>query len=112
MTRYFCGDDGSVKEIKDPRISKVIICGIPHEVKYVKDTFDCDTHFGQINYKEAEILLNADSVAEVQKATLCHEMLHGLLVHIGREDLSNDETFVTSLGNAINGSFDVRSVNE
>lgn len=91
---------------------KVMICGIPHEVKYVPDFFDMDAHFGQINFKEAEILINEKTSDGVQKATLCHEILHGMLVHIGREDLSNDETFVTSLGNAINGSFDVRSVNE
>ena len=91
---------------------KVMICGIPHEVKYVPDCFDMDAHFGQINFKEAEILINEKTSDELQKATLCHEILHGMLVHIGREDLSNDETFVTSLGNAINGSFDVRKIDE
>ena len=31
--------------------------------------------------------------------------MHGILVHIGRADLSEDETFVQSLGNAIFQSF-------
>ena len=91
---------------------KVNICGIPHTIKRVKDSFNMDNHFGQINFKEAEILLNVDSSEEIQQATLCHEILHGLLVHIGREDLSTDETLVTSLGNAINGSFNVKEVED
>ena len=87
---------------------KVNICGIPHTVKYVKDIFDYDTHFGQINYKEAEILINEDATDEIKKEVLCHEIVHGILIHIGRNDLSNDETLVQALGNAINQAFVVR----
>lgn len=47
---------------------------------------------------------------EMKKATLCHEIMHGILLNIGREDLSNDENFVTALGNAIYASFEVKEV--
>lgn len=37
-------------------------------------------------------------------------MMHGILFHIGREDLSNDETLVQSLGNAISQAFEIREM--
>lgn len=33
--------------------------------------------------------------------TLCHEITHAVLDHIGREDLSQDEAFVDLLSNAL-----------
>jgi len=36
-------------------------------------------------------------------------MTHGILVHIGRQDLANDETFVQTLGNAIFQGFEVKT---
>lgn len=53
---------------------------------------------------------NADLRLIRKQETLCHEIVHGILVHIGRQDLSNDETLVQALGNAINQSFVVREV--
>ena len=87
---------------------KVNICGIPHTVEYVKDTFDTDIHFGQIEYKTAKILINEELTEELKSETLCHEILHGIFVHIGRSDLGNDETFVQMLGNAINQTFSIK----
>lgn len=87
---------------------KVMICGVPHKVKYIKDVFDIDTHFGQIDYNRAEILINEDSTEEIKTETLCHEILHGIFVHIGRNDLATDETLVNALGNAIYQTFTVK----
>jgi len=87
---------------------KINICGIPHEVVECEDAFDVDMHLGQIDYKNAKILINKDAAMEIKSETLCHEIMHGILVHIGREDLSQDETLVTALGNAIWQTFDVR----
>lgn len=58
------------------------------------------------------ILLNKDAAMGIKSETLCHEIMHGILVHIGRDDLSHDETFVTALGNAIWQTFDVRCLDE
>ena len=90
----------------------VNICGIPHTVIEKEDSFDVDSHFGQIDYRKAEIIINKDMPKEMKAETLCHEIVHGILVHIGRQDLSNDETFVQALGNAINQSFEVRRVTD
>ena len=78
----------------------VNICGVPHTVVEKEDSFDTDSHFGQIDYCKAEIRINKNMPKEMKAETICHEMMHGILVHIGRTDLSNDETFVQALGNA------------
>lgn len=87
---------------------KVNICGVPHEVVEKEDNFDCDSHLGMIDYVKAEILINNKLHGKNRIETLCHEMVHGMLVHIGRQDLSDDETFVQSLGNAIMQGFDIK----
>ena len=80
---------------------KVNICGIPHKVIYCKDEFDTDTHYGQIDYGKAVIKISEDISKEQQDEALCHEILHGILVHIGKGELSQDEEFVNVLSNAI-----------
>lgn len=92
---------------------RISICGIPHEVVECEDKFDADQmHLGQIEFKDAKILINRNIAHVVKEATICHEVLHGMLVHIGRDDLSNDEQFVTALGNAIYQAFNVRYLDE
>ena len=86
-------------------MKRILICGIPHTVEYVDDNFDIDLHLGQVDYATAKIRINKKASSEVQNEALCHEVLHAMLIHIGRNDLSADETFVQSLGNAISRSF-------
>lgn len=88
----------------------VNICGIPHEVIRASDNFDLDAHFGLINYLKAQIVINEKLKGENAKETLCHEMVHGILVHLGYNDLSNDEVFVQSLGNAICQGFEIKEI--
>ena len=83
----------------------ISICGIPHTIKMCKDNFDTDLHYGHIDHKACEIVINSDLTPESIKETLCHEIVHGMLVHMGYSDLSGDETFVQALGNAISQSF-------
>lgn len=85
------------------------ICGIPHTVVEKEDVFDSDNcHFGQIDYKKCEIRINKDMAEEVKQETLCHEILHGMLVHLGYDEYSQDEKFVQALANAINQTFKVK----
>lgn len=86
----------------------VNICGIPHKVIEYEDTFNADTHFGQIDYKTCEIRINNDMPQEIKDETLCHEMVHGMLVHMGYDELSQDEKFVQAMGNAIYQGFDIK----
>lgn len=91
---------------------QVNICGIKHKVIECEDKFNTDCHFGQINYKDAEILINRYMYPAIKEETLCHEMIHGILVHIGYQEQSNDEQFVQALSNAIYQGFKVRGWEE
>lgn len=88
---------------------KVNICGILHKVIECEDKFDLDTHFGQIDYKTCEIRINKDMSEEAKAETLCHEIIHGILVHLGYSDQSQDEQFVQALGNAVYQSFEIKA---
>ena len=83
----------------------VNICGIPYKVVECEDTFNTDTHFGQIDYKACEIRINKDLTDAGKMETLCHEIVHGMLLHLGYQDYSNDERFVQALGNAMYQAF-------
>lgn len=87
----------------------VNICGIKYEIVECEDTFNTDTiHFGQIEFKDAIIKINKDMNPQIKNETLCHEITHGILVHIGRSDLSDDENLVQALGNAISQTFEIK----
>lgn len=87
---------------------KVNICGIPHTVIECEDKFDVDAHFGQIDYKACEIRINKDISKEAKKETLCHEMVHGIFLHLGYNDYAQDEQLVQALGNAIYQGFNIK----
>ena len=91
---------------------KVNICGLLHEVIECEDIFDVDIHLGQIDYKDLTIKVNKDMPEEAKKEAICHEMVHGMLVHLGFNDESNNEQFVQALGNAIYQGFLIKEVEE
>lgn len=39
---------------------------------------------------------------------MCHEILHGILVHLGYNEQSQDEQFVQAVGNAIYQTFQIK----
>lgn len=80
------------------------ICGIPYEVTEVDDAFGRNVQ-GQIDYNDCTIKIRKDMAEAVKEVALCHEMTHGMLVAIGRNDLAEDEVFTQSLASAINQSF-------
>ena len=90
----------------------VNICGIPHTVVECEDRFDVDAHFGQIDYKACEIRINKDMAEANKKETLCHEMVHGMLTHLGYSEYSQDEQLVQALGNAIYQGFEIKVESE
>lgn len=87
----------------------VNICGIPHKIIEYEDNFNVDLHFGQIDYKACEIRINKDMTEECKRETICHEMVHGILVHLGYNDLTSNEQLVQALGNAIYQSFEIKA---
>lgn len=90
-------------------IKAVKICGVPYKVLVKPAYFEADAkHFGEIDYKAGTITISDDLSEEIAMESLCHEIVHGMLVHIGRSDLAFDEQFVQALGNAIYQTFDVK----
>ena len=88
------------------------ILGIRYDIiEDVPDSFEQDIQ-GQIVYKEAKILLASGLQEDVKAVALCHEIAHGMLSGIGRNDLAEDETFVQSLASAINISFTPKIADE
>lgn len=87
---------------------KVNICGMLHDVEECKDNFDADCHFAQIEYKKCKIIVNSEMTEESKKEAICHEMIHGIFLHLGYNDLCNDEQLVQALGNAIYQSFEIK----
>lgn len=91
------------------RSEQVSICGIPHKVRFVDDTFCSDScHFGQIDYKKCEICISNGMSKEMEEQTLVHEILHGIFFNLGYNDLTGDEKLVQSLASAIYQSFTVK----
>lgn len=88
---------------------KVNICGIPHNVIELEDNFDADKHFGMIDYINTKITINKNLSPGLKKNVIMHEMLHGMLVHLGYTELSNDEVFVNSLTSALAIAFDLKN---
>lgn len=93
-------------------VDSVTICGIPHKIVMCEDSFNVDTHFGQINYAKCEIKLNKDLPRETMEETLVHEILHGIFIHLGFNDVAQDEQFVQALSNAINQTFTLRETED
>ncbi len=63
----------------------VDICGIPYEIKKVKDNFTADAvHFGESEFTEQVIKVREGLPKEIEQETLMHEALHIMLIHIGR----------------------------
>ena len=55
-----------------------------------------------------EIKINKDLPKEAMEETLAHEILHGILVHLGYNDEAQNEQFVQAVSNAINQTFVLR----
>lgn len=84
------------------------ICGIPHKVVEVDDNFALDLHLGMIDYAACEIRVNRNAESRLKEEILCHEAVHGILMHLGMSDMNEDEQFVQCLANAINQTFTIK----
>lgn len=87
----------------------VKICGVPYEI-IDKDYIESDDGrcVGRITYDECIIEMRKGQHPDYYNQSLVHEVVHGMLVMIGRNDLSNDETFVQTLALAISQTFDLK----
>lgn len=85
------------------------ICGIPYKI-IEKECIESSNGrcLGLITYDEGTIEIRKGQQPDYYRQTLIHEVVHGMLVMIGRNDLSEDETLVQSLALAISQTFDLK----
>jgi len=87
---------------------KVEICGIIHEIKECENHFSTANICGEIDYKNCIIKIDENMKDEFKKETIAHEIVHGILTHLGYDDLAENEQFVCALSNALIQSFDIK----
>lgn len=90
----------------------VNVCGIYYKVIEKEDNFTADEYFGSVDHVKSEIIINKNLEPQAKTETVIHEMVHAMLMHIGCEDLKNDEKFVQALANAIYQGFEIKEVKE
>lgn len=90
----------------------VKICGIPYEI-IDKEVIECNSGrcVGLITYDEGRIEMRKGQHPDYYRQSLIHEIVHGMFVMIGRNDLSDDETLVQSLALAISQTFELKIEN-
>lgn len=89
-------------------MNRVNVCGHIYDIVECEDVFDVDsTHFGKIDYKQGIIYVNKDLTSPLKKEVIIHEMVHGILFHIGQDEKSQDEEFVQAMANAIYQGFQI-----
>ena len=78
------------------------IGGLPFTVKYDKnDLLKSANIDGMIRYSCQDISLRDNMSKEYTEQVLCHELTHGILNNIGKDELSNNEEFVSAFGNCL-----------
>lgn len=85
---------------------KVTICGIPYEVESVPVIDEASEGIvqGEIHYSKAEIIIKHGLPSQLKEEVIIHEMVHGILHHIGEAELRDNEDFVQRLTNGIYNS--------
>ena len=93
-------------------MDEVKICGIPYKIieKECIESGNSGRCLGLITYDEGTIEIRKGQQPDYYNQTLIHEVVHGMLVMIGRNDLSEDETFVQTLALAISQTFDLKEI--
>lgn len=77
------------------------IMGMKYKIKEVP-VIDRDQYkFGEIRFVEQEILIDQALSEEKKTSTLLHEILHGICVETGLNDLSEDEHTIQLLANSL-----------
>lgn len=85
--------------------NKVKISGIDYDVQITEhQTTDEGVLLGQISYSEAVIYINEEQNDQLKAATLLHEIVHGILYHMGSE-MNDDEKFVEGFSSGLHQVF-------
>ena len=101
--------DKSIEGNEDKPDREVKLCGVTHKITYKKDNFNKESsNLGYIDYVTGTIVINSNASEDIQNESLCHELVHGMLFHLGYNEECGNEKFIQALGNAIYQTFEVR----
>lgn len=91
-------------------MKKIKICGVPYKIKEVDVIDEADEGIiqGKIIYSQGLILIKKGLPKKLKKSVIFHEVLHGILVQLGYNEQSADETFVQSVSNAMYQIFEFK----
>jgi hypothetical protein len=87
--------------------SKVKICGIDYEVFEAEPrqaNERGDILMGEITYHEATIYINDSINEQLKNSTFLHEVVHGILYHMGSE-MNDNEKFVEGFASGLHQVF-------
>lgn len=82
---------------------KVKISGIDYKIEVAEHRPADDEGgvlLGEITYHHAAIYINEDQSEQMRQATLIHEIVHGILHHMGSE-LNDNEKFVEGFSSGL-----------
>ena len=80
---------------------KINILGLEYQIKIVSTVDRHQALWGKINYETQEIVISSNISSQHQLQTIIHELLHGILTHLGYSNHSDDEQFVTAVSAAL-----------
>jgi len=85
---------------------KVKISGIDYHVEIAeqRNTHEGNVLQGEIVYGDATIYINEQQNEQMKEATLLHEIVHGILYHMGSE-LNDNEKFVEGFSSGLHQVF-------
>lgn len=84
---------------KKPGMESVKIGGLTYTVKKTHDLQGKNGNWGQIQYKNQEIVLDDSLSEQLEDQTLIHEITHGILVEAGYVD--HEEEQVDRIGKVL-----------
>lgn len=83
------------------KVNTVKIAGIEYNVEYIERLLSVDGATklnGNFLYSPCLIRVEADNNIQVQAITIIHEILHGILVHAGRDEHEEKDVEVLAYG--------------
>ena len=102
-------EDDADEAASENSLPTINILGIDFKVKQVEviDESNEGITEGKLLYSQGIILLKKSLPLDIKRQVLVHEVVHAILIQIGRNDLSDDETFVQTLAIAVDNTFDL-----
>lgn len=82
-------------------LKTVKIGGLNYKVTFTDNVEKGERLFGNISYPELEIRIDNTYPEKIQQLAFLHEIVHGILNHIGKHDLQNDDEFVEVFSNVL-----------